>query len=104
MDELLNPVNDGNDTVTLYDEDGNATEFAIIDGVEYNGNLYLALVEQDQIDAEECEFLILKKDKNDPDLLVTIDNEEEFTAVMEVFDEKLDEYDLTDESAEEDAE
>ena len=101
MDELLNPVNDGNDTVTLYDEDGNATEFAIIDGVEYNGNLYLALVEADQVNEEECEFLILKKDKDDPDLLVTIESEEEFTAVMEVFDEKLDEYELTDEETEE---
>jgi len=100
MDELLNPVNDGNDTVTLYDEDGNATEFAIIDGVEYNGNLYLALVEEDQIDNEECEFLILKKDKNDPDLLVTIEDEEEFTTVMEIFDEKLDEYELTEGEAE----
>ena len=95
MNEQLNNITEGNDTVTLYDEEGNATEFAIIDGVEYNGNFYLALAEADQLENEECEFLILKKDKDDPEMLITIESEEEFNAVMEVFDRQLDEYELS---------
>lgn len=101
MNDQLNNVNDGNDTVTLYDEDGNALEFAIIDGVEYNGDFYLALVDVEQLNDEKCEFLILKKDKDDHELLVTIDNEDEFNTVMEIFDEKLDEYELSAEETEE---
>ncbi len=101
MNDQLNNITEGNDTVTLYDEEGNATEFAIIDGVEYNGNFYLALADADQLENEECEFLILKKDKDDPELLITIESEEEFNAVMEVFDRQLDEYELSAQETEE---
>lgn len=93
------------DTVTLYDEENNATEFSVIDGVEYKGKVYLALVETAHIHDEECEFTILRSDKDgQEDVLVTIEDENEFNAVMELFDEKLDEYDVLEGESDSEAE
>lgn len=90
------------DIVTLYDEDNNAVDYAVIDGVEYNDTMYLALVEASQINNDECEFLILRQSKQEEDLLETIEDEKEFNEVMELFNEKLDEeYDIETDSEEE---
>ena len=85
---------DHDDIITLYDEDGNETDFLVVDGVEYNGTMYLALVEEEHADDDECEFVILRADTDgDEDILSTIDDEEEFTEVMKLLDAKLDESD-----------
>ena len=94
----MNNENNMDDIVTLYDEDGQQTDYVVVSGVEYNGKTYLALVEAANFDEEECEFTILRMDEDDSEeggVLSTIDDEDEFNAVMEAFDEKLDEeYDL----------
>ena len=83
------------DIVTLYDEENNPVDYAVIDGVDYNDTMYLALVEASQLDNEECEFLILRQSKTEADVLETIEDEEEFNAVLEMFNEKQDsEYDF----------
>lgn len=83
------------DIVTLYDEENNPVDYAVIDGVDYNDTMYLALVEASQLDNDECDFLILRQSKNEEDVLETIEDEEEFNKVMELFNEKLDsEYDI----------
>ena len=90
------------DIITLYDEENNETEYAVIDGVSYNDKMYLALVEAAHIDDEECEFLILRQDNDgDEDVLSSIEDEDEFNKVMELFDEKLEDYSLTVENEEE---
>ena len=87
--------------ITLTDEDGNETEFVIVDGVELEGKQYLALVESSHIDDEECEFIILRLDEGeteDESILATIEDEDEFNAVLAALEEKLeDDYDFEDE-------
>ena len=87
--------------ITLTDEDGNETEFVIVDGVEYEGKQYLALVESSHIDDEECEFIILRVDEGeteDESILATIEDEDEFNAVLAALEEKLeDDYDFEEE-------
>ncbi|MBQ2881050.1 MAG: DUF1292 domain-containing protein [Clostridia bacterium] len=94
----MNNENNMDDIVTLYDEDGKETDYVVVEGIEYNGKCYLALVEAANINDEECEFIILRMDDDDSEeggLLSTIEDEDEFNAVMEAFDAKLDEeYDL----------
>lgn len=86
------------DIVTLYDEDGNEINYVVIEGVEYNGKCYLALIEEEHADDDECEFTILRMDDEDSEdggFLSTIEDEDEFDAVLELFNAKLDEeFDL----------
>ena len=81
------------DIITLYDEDGTESDYVIIDGVEYNEKMYLALVEAEHIEDESCEFMILRADtdENGEDYFNTIENEEEFNAVIKLLQDKMDE-------------
>ena len=76
--------------ITLYDEDGKETDFFIIDGVEHNGKMYIALVEDP--DASE-EFILLRADtdENGEDFFNTIEDEEEFNTVVELLQQKMEE-------------
>lgn len=78
------------DIITLTDDEtGENTDYMVVDGVEHNDNLYLALVEAEHADDDECEFIILKcitgEDQTD-DTLVTIDDEDEFNTVLKLFE------------------
>ena len=76
--------------LTLTDDEGNETDFVIIEGLEYNNILYLALVEAEHAEDEECEFIILKNlSENNEDVLVSIDDESEFNAVRDLFEKKF---------------
>lgn len=86
----------GNDFVVLMDEEGNELEYEMVDALEYKGTQYVcllpALVGEDEksvLDADyEC--VILKfENVNGEDMLVSIDNEEEFNAVWALFEENL---------------
>ncbi len=94
----MNNENNMDDIVTLYDEDGKETDYVVVEGIEYSGKCYLALVEASEIDNEECEFIILRMDEDDSEeggVLSTIDDEDELYAVMEALNAKLEEvYDL----------
>ena len=46
--------------LSLTDEEGNVTDFVVIDGVESEGSLYLALVEKEDMENEESEYIVLK--------------------------------------------
>ncbi len=91
---------ENDEVISLTDEDGNTTDFVVIDGVESEGTLYLALVEKDQLDNEESEFIVLKviegENDEDGDCLVTIDDEDEFNTVIKLFEAKADNAGLFD--------
>ncbi len=91
--------------ITLNDEDGNEINFVVVDGVEYNGKDYLALVEEEHFDDDECEFTILRVDETDGDdcTLSSIEDENEFNEVLRLLEEKLDDEEfMIDESFSED--
>lgn len=77
------------DLITLTDEEGNETDFEVIDGTEYNGKTYLMLIEADAAEEEESEALLLRIDTEDEEeILVSVDDEEEFNAVAALFEEQ----------------
>lgn len=77
------------DVITLTDEEGNEVDFMVIDGTEYNGKSYLMLVEADAAEDEESEALLLRIDEDgDEEILVSVDDEEEFNAVAAQFEEQ----------------
>lgn len=82
---------------TLTDEEGNEVEFELIDTAELNGVTYYAMIPAEEADKEPedgfQEYVILKmeKDENGEDMLVTLDDDEEFDSVADFFDDRFSE-------------
>ena len=78
---------------TLTDEDGNEVEFEVIGQHEMNGEHYVALLPTDaEVDTEsdnvEWEYVILKLAKEgDEEILVTVDDDDEFDDIADYFDD-----------------
>ena len=86
---------------TLTDEEGNELQFEVIGSAEINGTMYYAMIPVDDQPEEEdvYEYVILKaeKDEDGEDVLVTIDDDDEFDDVADYFDDMLSDeadYDL----------
>ncbi len=83
----------GDEIFTLTDEEGNESEFELIASQEIDGITYVALVPYDEkkADDEEQEYVVLKleADENGEDLLITIDDDDEFEKVAEIFEDML---------------
>ena len=82
----------------LTDEDGNEIEFELIGSVEIKGVEYYAMIPADAADqAQEdggfCEYVILKMEKDEAgeDMFVTIDDDDEFDDIADVFDDMFSE-------------
>ena len=75
---------------TLTDEDGNELQFEVIGSAEIKGCMYYAMVPVDEMTGNEeyCEYVILKaeKDEDGEDVLVTVDDDDEFDDVADQFD------------------
>ena len=90
----------GNDIISLMDEDGNETEYEMIDAVELNGQTYVALLplyeNPEDIVEEDYQVVILKMVEEDgEEILLTINDEAEFDAVWQAFEDRLsDEYEI----------
>ncbi len=78
---------------TLTDEEGNELNFEVIASAEIEGTVYYAMIPVDDQPEEEdvYEYVILKaeKDEDGEDMLVTIDDDEEFDSVADYFDDLL---------------
>ena len=78
---------------TLTDEEGNELQFEVIASAEVNGTVYYAMIPvDDQPEAEDVyEYVVLKaeKDENGEDILVTIDDDDEFDNIADYFDDML---------------
>jgi uncharacterized protein YrzB (UPF0473 family) len=90
MDEMSSGMNDYTpDIYVLEDEEGNETEFELVDILNYEGEKYFGLTPyiEDAEDAPEDGELVLLKSKfeDDEELMVTIDDEEEYDRVGEAF-------------------
>lgn len=71
---------------TLTDEEGNESEFELLGELNVDDNVYLALI---PLDGDEDEYVILKVevDENGDELLVTIDDDDEFDNVADAFED-----------------
>ena len=82
--------NNEREFITLEDEDGKVIEFELIDEVEMNGVQYFAIVEAADADKTFCEYGIVKVVvENGEEMLVTIDDDNEYNKVADYFDEHL---------------
>lgn len=100
----------GEDIISLMDEEGNQSEYKIVACAELDGVEYMALEpiiedpEEELMDAAELVFLKVSEetDEDGEAFLDTIQDDEEFERVTEVFRDKLsEEYDFLDEDEEE---
>lgn len=78
----------GDEIFTLTDEEGNESEFALLGSQEIDGVTYVALIPEQ--DNEAGEYVILKVViEEGEEVLVTIDDDDEFDKVADVFDDAL---------------
>ncbi len=81
------------DLVTLVDEEGQEHQFSIVDVVELDERRYALMIpvgeEKEDIDSDEEEAYIfrLETDEKGEDILVDVDDEDEFEKVCAAFDE-----------------
>lgn len=92
------------DLYTLVDEDGKEQQFEFIDQYEENGVVYYALVpyieDPDQMLEADAELVVLRleKDENGEDIMSTIDSEEEYNRIGNIFMERyMEDFDGDDE-------
>lgn len=76
----------------LTDEEGNEMNFALLSSLEYEGSEYRALIPVDEEGNETSdEYVILKiaTDENGEQVLETIEDDEEFDRIADIFDDQL---------------
>lgn len=71
--------------IPLDDEEGVTTNFECISSMEYDGNVYYALLPQSADDEEPDEFVVLKGEEQDDELLLSSLDDEEDQKVGELF-------------------
>lgn len=91
---------------TLEDEDGNEQEFEVLGEMEYNGAEYCALIpyyeNEEELLQDDGEFVVLKREVVDGEvMLYTIEDDDEYDAVGNLFLQEL--SDLYDEDEDEGA-
>jgi len=80
--------------ITLEDNEGNEVEFELLDVVEYEGEEYIVLIENDE-DAQDVVILKIESVDDETENYIGIDDEELLSNVFETFKEKYkDEFDF----------
>ena len=77
---------------TLTDEDGNELNFALLGTLEHEGHTYKALIPVNEDGEEESdEYVILRcgVDDDGEDILETIEDDEEFDRIADIFDDNF---------------
>lgn len=77
---------------TLTDEDGNELQFALLGTLEHEGEVYKALIPVNEDGEEESEEYVILKcavDEDGEDILETIEDDEEFDRIADIFDDEF---------------
>ena len=86
------------DLYTLMDEEGVEQTFELLDVMEVDDDRYFALMpyyeDPEDILDDTAELIVLKSqmDENDEELMISIDDEEEYQRIGQMFLEKLSTY------------
>ena len=73
---------------TLTDETGKESEFELLGTCEFEGKTYLALIPVEE-GMDEYVILRLEMDEKGEEMLVTIDDDEEFDRIADYFEDEL---------------
>ena len=83
---------------TLVDEDGSEIEFEKIGEITLNEKVYFAMIPAEAAESAQneggfCEYVVLRleKDADGEDTLVSVDDDDEFDNVADVFDDMFSE-------------
>ena len=80
--------------VTLVDDEGNEVEFELLDVVDYDGEEYVVLIENNE-EAQDVVILKIESVDDETENYIGIDDEELLSNVFETFKEKYkDEFDF----------
>ena len=89
-DEMIMDEMDNEGTLlTLEDEEGNEIEFEFLDVIEYEGEEFIVLIENDE-DADEVVILKINAIDDETDEYVSIDDEELLDKIFDIFKKKYD--------------
>ena len=80
------------DCYTLTDENGKESQYELLATCEMNGNTYYALIPVDASEEDDVlEYVILKLEKevDGEEFLVSIDDDDEFDRIADIFEDEL---------------
>ena len=84
----------GSDFMTIVDEDGTEYELEILSSLEYNGNIYLAVIPATDEEEPDLEVSILKSVEEDGEpILCAIEDEAELETVYNLIMDQIYEED-----------
>lgn len=73
--------------ITLIDDEGNEVEFEFLDVVEYEGEEYIVLIENDE-DADEVVILKINPIDDDTEEYTSIDDDDLLQKLFDIFKQK----------------
>ena len=86
-EEFMEEMENEGTLITLEDEEGNEVEFEFLDVVEYEGEEYIVLIENDE-DADEVVILKINAIDDETEEYASIDDEELLEKLFEIFKSK----------------
>ena len=86
-EEYMDAMENEGTLITLEDEEGNEIEFEFLDVVEYEGEEYVVLIENDE-DADEVVILKINVVDDDTEEYASIEDEELLEKLFEIFKSK----------------
>ena len=86
-ENILEEMENEGALITLTDDEGNEVEFEFLDVIEYDGDEYIVLIENDE-DADEVVILKINALDEETEEYVSIDNEEILQTVFDMFKKK----------------
>jgi uncharacterized protein YrzB (UPF0473 family) len=72
-------------TIFLYDEDGEEVEFEVVTKLDIEGKEYVIVTPMDE-DTEDAIALRIDKDEDGNEVLVTVEDDEEFALIEETYE------------------
>ncbi|WP_422443998.1 DUF1292 domain-containing protein [Thermoanaerobacterium sp. DL9XJH110] len=92
---------DERETITLYDEEGQETEFEVLGVVNVEDNDYAILVPLDE-DGEQAYIFRIDADENGEEVLTEVEDDDEFEKVKEAWEAVSEgDFDIVDEADDE---
>lgn len=83
-------------SIVLSDEDGNKVEFEVVTKMDIEDKEYVVVVpkDADEENTEEAIVLRIDKDEDDNDILITVEDDDEFAIVSEAYETLFSEDEL----------
>ncbi len=85
--EMIQDYENEGTLITLTDDEGNEIEFEFLDIVEYDGDEYIVLIENDE-DADEVVILRINALDEENEEYVSVDDDEVLQTVFDMFKKK----------------